>query len=150
DVLKSKMTPSGPRRRLLIVDDEEAMRLLLAKFVQQDLGAEVTLAGTCEAAVRLARALSYDAILLDLMMPGVGGVEVLRRIRADSANRSAPVVIVSVLINDPETGEPLTEQRAKALGANAIVRKPVDRPSLMAALQAQWSVPDRRVPLTAK
>jgi len=111
------MTPSGPRRRLLIVDDEEAMRLLLAKFVQQDLGAEVTLAGTCEAALRLARAVSFDAILLDLVMPGVGGVEVLRQIRADSANRSAPVVIVSVLVKDPETGEPLTEQRAKALGA---------------------------------
>jgi len=144
------MTPSGPRRRLLIVDDEEAMRLLLAKFVQQDLGAELTLAGTCEAALRLARAVSYDAMLLDLVMPGVGGVEVLRQIRADSANRSTPIVIVSVLVKDPETGEPLTEQRAKALGANAIVRKPVDRPSLAAALRAQWSMPDRRVPLTAK
>src|SRR5215467_8951453 len=140
------MTPSGPRRRLLIVDDEEAMRLLLAKLAQQDLGAEVTMAGTCEAAVRLARAAPYDAILLDLLMPGIGGVEVLRQIRADSANRSTPVVIVSVLVKDPETGEPLTVQRAKALGANAIVRKPVDRPSLMAALRAQWSVPDQRVP----
>ena len=144
------MRVSGPRPRILIVDDEEAMRLLLAKFLQQDLNAEVTLAGTCEAALRLAGAASYDAILLDLLMPGVGGVEVLRRIRADSANRSAPVVIVSVLIKDPETGEPLTEERAKALGADAILRKPVDRPSLMAALRAQWSVPDQRVPLTAK
>ena len=135
------MTESGPRRRLLIVDDEEAMRLLLAKFVQQDLGAEVTLAGTCEAAVRLSRAAPYDAILLDLMMPGVGGVEVLRQIRADSANRSTPVVIVSVLVKDPETGEPLTEQRAKALGANAILPKPVDRRSLTATLRAQWARP---------
>jgi CheY-like chemotaxis protein len=132
------MTESGPRRRLLIVDDEEAMRLLLAKFAQQDLGAEVTLAGTCEAALRLARAAPYDAILLDLMMPGVGGLEVLRQIRADSVNRSTPVVIVSVLVKDPETGEPLTGERAKALGANAIVPKPVDRGSLAAALRAQW------------
>jgi CheY-like chemotaxis protein len=132
------MTESGPRRRLLIVDDEEAMRLLLAKFAQQDLGAEVTLAGTCEAALRLARAAPYDAILLDLMMPGVGGLEMLRQIRADSVNRSTPVVIVSVLVKDPETGEPLTGERAKALGANAIVPKPVDRGSLAAALRAQW------------
>src|SRR5215467_4889796 len=135
------MTPSGPRRRLLIVDDEEAMRLLLAKLAQQDLGAEVTLAGTCEAALRLARAAPYDAILLDLMMPGVGGVEVLRQIRADSANRSTPVVIVSVLLKDPETGEPLTEQRARALGANAFLPKPVDRGSLAAVLKAQWVRP---------
>src|SRR5215813_10877795 len=131
------MTASGPRRRLLIVDDEEAMRLALAKFVQQDLGAEVALAGTCEAALRLARAAPYDAIMLDLMMPGIGGVEVLRQIRADSANRSTPVVIVSVLVNDPETGEPLTEERAKALGANAILPKPVDRNALAATLRAQ-------------
>ena len=116
------------------------MRLLLAKFVQQDLGAEVTLAGTCEAALRLARAAPYDAILLDLMMPGVGGVEVLRQIRADSANRSTPVVIVSVLVKDPETGEPLTEQR-KALGANAFLPKPVDRSALAATLRAQWVAP---------
>ena len=113
------------------------MRLLLAKFVQQDLGAEVMLAGTCEAALSLARAVSYDAILLDLMMPGVGGMEVLRQIRANSPNRSVPVVIVSVLVKDPETGEPLTEQRAKALGANAILPKPVDRNALAAALRAQ-------------
>jgi len=132
------MAASGPRRRLLIVDDEEAMRLLLAKFVQQDLGAEVTLAGTCEAALRLVRAAPYDAIMLDLMMPGVGGVEVLRQIRGNSANRSTPVVIVSVLVNDPETGEPLTEERARALGANAILPKPVDRGSLAATLRAQW------------
>jgi len=117
------------------------MRLLLAKLAQQDLGAEVTLAGTCEAALRLARAAPYDAILLDLMMPGVGGVEVLRQIRADSANRSTPVVIVSVLLKDPETGEPLTEQRARALGANAFLPKPVDRGSLAAVLKAQWVRP---------
>lgn len=145
------MTAPGPRRRLLIVDDDEAMRLLLAKFVQQDLGAEVTLAGTCEAALRLARANPYDAILLDLMMPGVGGVEVLRQIRADSANRFTPVLIVSVLVKDPETGEPLTEARAKALGANAIVPKPVDRGALAAALRGLiGSGPDWQLPVDSK
>lgn len=140
------MKAFGPRPRVLIVDDEEAMRLLLAKFLQRDLAAEVTLAGTCEAALRLARAASYDAILPDLLMPGVGGVEVLRRIRADSANRSTPVVIVSVLLKDPETGEPLTEERAKALGANAILHKPVDRHSLEASLRTQWDSAGRPLP----
>ena len=107
------------------------MRLLLAKIVQQDLDAEVTLAGTCEAALHLARENAYDAILLDLMMPGIGGAELLRRIRADSASRAAPVIIVSVLANSPDT---------KALGASAILSKPVDRASLVAALKAQLRV----------
>jgi len=121
------MRTPAPRRRILIVDDEEAMRLLLAKIVQQDLDAEVTLAGTCEAALQLAHVNAFDAIVLDLMMPGIGGAELLKRIRADSASRSAPVVIVSVLGNSPDT---------KALGANVVLSKPVDRRSLVAALKA--------------
>jgi len=122
------MGTPAPRRRVLIVDDEEAMRLWLAKIVQQDIDAEVTLAGTCEAALRFARENAYDAILLDLMMPGIGGRELLKRIRSDSASGSAPVIVVSVLANAPET---------KALGANAVLSKPVDRDALVAALRAR-------------
>ena len=125
------------RWKVLIVDDQEPMRLLLAQYVGQDMKADVTLAGTCEAAVRLARENTYDVVLLDLMMPGIGGVEVLRRIRADSANRSTPIIVVSILAGAPEGGEHMTIVHAKALGANAIVPKPVHRGYLLAALKAQ-------------
>ena len=107
------------------------MRLLLAKIVRQDLDAEVTLAGTAEAALRFAREISYDAILLDLLMPGIGGAELLKQIRDDSASRSAPVVIISILANSPE---------AKALGASAILSKPVDRTALVKVLKTQLRV----------
>jgi CheY-like chemotaxis protein len=123
-------TPAS-RRRILIVDDEEPMRLLLAKIVRQDLDAEVTLAGTAEAALRFAREIAYDAILLDLLMPGIGGAELLKQIRDDSASRSAPVVIISILANSPE---------AKALGASAILSKPVDRTALVKVLKTQLRV----------
>jgi len=76
--------------RVLLVDDQEPMRLLLAQFIRQDLGAEITLAGTCEAALRLAGRNTYDVILLDLLMPGMGGFELLSRIRSDSPNKSTP------------------------------------------------------------
>ena len=72
--------------RILIVDDEESIRLLLARVVSTDLHAEVQLAGTCEQAVRLAGNYAYDAILLDLLMPGIGGFAVLKEIRTASAN----------------------------------------------------------------
>jgi CheY-like chemotaxis protein len=127
----------GPRRRVLIVDDQEDMRLLLAHYIQQDLGAEVALAGTCEAALQLVSKSVFDVILLDLLMPGIGGVEVLKRTRIDSANRATPIVIVSVLVNAPEGGERMSEERAKALGANALLSKPVDRRTLIAAVKAQ-------------
>ena len=125
------------RCRILIVDDQEPMRLLLAQFIGQDLKAEVTLAGTCEAALRLARESAYDVILLDLLMPGIGGVEVLRRIRAGSANVSTPVVVVSILAGAHEGGEHVSVAHAKALGANAVVPKPVNRRSLIAEVKAQ-------------
>jgi CheY-like chemotaxis protein len=132
------MGTPAPRRRVLIVDDDEAMRLLLAKIVQQDLDAEVTLAGTCEAALRFARAGAYDAILLDLLMPGIGGAGVLEGIRSDSANRSTPVVVVSVLVDSPDESRSEAVRRARALGAAAVLSKPVDRGSLVASLMKEF------------
>ena len=85
------------RHRVLIVDDEESMRLVLARILVTALRAEVTLAGTCEQALHLAGSYAYDAILLDLLMPGIGGYEVLRRLRRASPNVATPVIIVSVL-----------------------------------------------------
>jgi two-component system phosphate regulon response regulator PhoB len=113
------------------------MRLLLAQFIQQDLDAEVTLAGTCEAALRLVRESAFDVILLDLMMPGIGGIELLRHIRTDSANQATPVVIVSILVDAPDMAERMSALRAKTLGANAVVSKPVSRSELIAAVKAQ-------------
>ena len=115
--------------RVLLVDDQEPMRLLLAQFIRQDLGAEITLAGTCEAALRLAGRHTYDVILLDLLMPGMGGLELLSRFRSDSPNKSTPVVVVG--------GENISVEVAKTLGADAVVSKPVRRRALVAAVRAQ-------------
>src|SRR5258706_12135518 len=85
------------RHRVLIVDDEESMRLFLARILTTGLKAEVTLAGTCEQALRLAGNYAYDAILLDLLMPGIGGFGVLREIPPASPHAATPLVLVSVL-----------------------------------------------------
>jgi DNA-binding response OmpR family regulator len=124
-------SPAPPRHRVLIVDDEEATRLLLARIVSRDVGAEVQLAGTSEQALRLAGNYAYDAILLDLMMPGVGGFQVLREIRAASPNVTTPVVIVSVL--------PAAENRERCLsaGASAYLEKPIERAALVRTVKAQ-------------
>jgi DNA-binding response OmpR family regulator len=119
------------RHRLLIIDDEESMRLFLARILATGLKAEVTLAGTCEQALRLAGNYAYDAILLDLLMPGVGGFDVLAEIRRASPNAATPVVIVSVL------SDQATKDRCMRAGANAYVVKPVERNSLIATVKAQ-------------
>ncbi len=121
----------APHHRLLIVDDEESIRLLLARVLTNELQSEVTLAGTCEQAMRLGRSFAYDAILLDLMMPGIGGFGVLKELRANSPNSATPIVIVSVL------SEPDTVARCMQAGANAYLIKPVERNALISTVKAQ-------------
>jgi len=105
------------RHRVLIVDDDESMRLLIAATLSKELGVEVQLAGTCEQALRLAESYAYDAILLDLMMPGIGGFGVLFGVRHSAPNASTPVIIVSV--------DKAASARCMAAGANAFVAKPL-------------------------
>ena len=121
----------APRHRVLIVDDEESTRLLLAHMLTEDLDVEAQLAGTCEQALKLAGNYAYDAILLDLLMPGVGGLGVLAAIRADSPNANTPVVVVSVVTEDE------TVKRCMQAGASAYHVKPVRRAELVSIVKAQ-------------
>lgn len=128
--MAAKKKTGAPRHRLLIVDDEESMRLLLARFASKGLKAEVQLAGTCEQALRYARNYAYDTILLDLMMPGIGGFEVLKSIRASSANMATPVLIVSAL------EDMATNDRCIAAGASGFLVKPVEQRALVMAVKS--------------
>ncbi len=119
------------RHRVLIIDDEESTRLLLARYLSKDLKIEAQLAGTCEQALRLAGDYAYDAILLDLLMPGIGGLAVLREIRSASPNAATPVVMIS-MVSDQDTIE-----RCLAAGASAYHVKPVSRVEIVAAIQKQ-------------
>ena len=120
-----------PRHRLLIVDDDESTRMLLAQILSKELNVEAQLAGTCEQAVRLAGNYVYDAVLLDLLMPGIGGLGVLAAIRAASPNANTPVIIVSV-VSDQETVD-----RCMAAGASAYHLKPIRRAELTATVRSQ-------------
>src|SRR3981189_587437 len=126
------------RHRVLIIDDEESTRLLLARYLSKDLKIEAQLAGTCEQALRFAGDYAYDAILLDLLMPGIGGLEVLREIRGAGPNAATPVLVISV-VSDPETIE-----RCRAAGASAYHVKPVRRSEIVASVQQELA--SRREP----
>ena len=116
---------------MLIVDDEESTRLLLASMLTKDLGVDAQLAGTCEQALRLASNYAYDAILLDLLMPGIGGQAVLAEIRQDGPNARTPIIIVSVV------GDQATVDACLAAGANSYHHKPVNRAALVETVKAQ-------------
>ena len=125
------MTIADTKKRILIVDDEESMRLLLGRTVEAVPNAEITLAGTCEEALHLAGSRAYDLILLDLLMPGIGGYAVLKELRRASPNLATPVVIISML------EDKATQNRCIKAGANAYVVKPVERNALVATVRAQ-------------
>jgi DNA-binding response OmpR family regulator len=127
----------APRHRVLIVDDEETTRLLLARILTNDMQIEATLAGTCEQAVRLGAGFAYDAVLLDLMMPGIGGFGVLKELRGNSPNAATPIIVVSML-SDPETVD-----RCMAAGASAYLVKPVERNALTSLVRAQLAARSR-------
>jgi CheY-like chemotaxis protein len=124
-------TEKAAPHRVLIVDDEEATRLLLARILSSELNVEVQLAGTCEQALRLAEEYAYDAIVLDLLMPGIGGLEVLKEIRAHSPNMATPILVVTV-VSDPKT-----QEECMAAGASAYLVKPIERATLATAVKAQ-------------
>ena len=120
---------AAPRHRVLIVDDDEATRLLLARILSGELSVEVQLAGTSEQALHLAEESAYDAILLDLRMPGMGGLELLRQIRRGSANMASPVMVVSMLADRETVG------RCRDAGADAHLAKPIEERKLVAAVR---------------
>ena len=122
---------SVARRKVLIVDDEESMRLILGRTVEAVPNVEITLAGTCEEALQLAGSRAFDIILLDLLMPGIGGIAVLKAVRTGSRNKATPVIIVSVMADED------TKNVCRSMGISDYVVKPIVREALVAAVKAQ-------------
>jgi len=81
-------------RRVLVVDDDRDLCDLLSDFLAEE-GYDVTRAYGGQAAIDSARASTPDAVLLDLLLPDVPGVEVGRALRDAASTRDVPIVIIS-------------------------------------------------------
>jgi DNA-binding response OmpR family regulator len=103
--------------KVLVVDDDKNVRDLLFSFLTTT-GYEVILASNGEETIRLANNEIPNAILLDVEMPGIDGIETCRRLRAWEKTRFIPLIIVTGL------GTSMTE--AADAGADDIVYKPFD------------------------
>ncbi len=91
----STVTPETPlAHRILVVDDEEDL-LELVRYTLTKQGYTVTCVGSGEEAVREARQQPPDAIVLDLMLPGIDGLEVCRRLRAEAKTRDIPIIMLT-------------------------------------------------------
>jgi two-component system KDP operon response regulator KdpE len=113
--------------RILVVDDESAIRRALRPPLVE-LGFQVAEASRGEEALQMLRATVYDAVLLDVNMPGIGGVETLKRIRTFAPR--LPILMLTVRDKEEEKVEALD------LGADDYVTKPFSTRELIARLRA--------------
>jgi putative two-component system response regulator len=118
---------------ILIVDDLPENRDLLEAHLTPK-GYRVLLASSGEAALGILTEEAVDLVLLDVMMPGMDGFEVTRRIRADEANRQLPIVLVTAL------KDTLDRVRGIEAGCDDFLSKPVDKIELLARVSSLLKV----------
>src|SRR2546425_2365097 len=116
---------------VLVVDDEPTLRQLLSEVLVADLGVRVAAAADGREALELARAEPPHLVLLDLRLPGVDGIEVLRQLRTDPVTRSVPVIVLTAA----DAGH---VEAAVAVGADDWIAKPFDLDDLCSRV-ALWA-----------
>ncbi|MBZ0254494.1 response regulator [bacterium] len=117
------------RKRILVVDDEEDI-LDLVEYNLAKNGYDVTCVASGEEAIETARKHSPDLILLDLMLPGVDGLEVCRRLKGDATAANVPIVMLTA------KGEEADIVNGLELGADDYVTKPFSTRVLIARVNA--------------
>ncbi len=124
---------------ILVVDDTEFNRDTLARRLVQK-GFQVDTAADGEEALARAATGKYDLVLLDVEMPGVSGLDVLKQLRDTRSQTELPVIMVTGRMESADIVEALS------LGANDYVAKPIDFPVALARIHThlahKWAVAD--------
>ena len=120
----------GDPRPVLVVDDSELNRDMLSRRLERR-GFHVVLAAGGAEALEIVERTPLEAVLLDVMMPGMDGWQVLSRVRAVHPLADLPVIMITA----KDRSEDIVH--ALELGANDYVTKPLDFPVVVARLQTQ-------------
>ena len=124
EAIPSQAEADGSASRILVIEDDPGAVRLLRTYLEVE-GYEVEVATSGEAGIAAATRQAPDAIILDVLLPGIDGWEVLRRLKADPALRDLPVVVATVV-----------DERnvAMSLGAVDYFLKPIKPEDLLARL----------------
>lgn len=118
-----------PRGRILVADDEPHIRRVLVTILESASFQVMEASDGSEATSALDSGQVFDFFLLDLMMPGASGLEVLGRIRNHPAHRHAPVIILTA------KGQDTDREAALHAGADDFLTKPFSPKKLLARIQ---------------
>ncbi|MGE5656910.1 MAG: response regulator [Actinomycetota bacterium] len=113
-------------RRLLLIDDDEDLREIFHATLSAIAGLEILLADSGEVGLRVAQQEKLDAILLDVMMPGMDGVDVLHQLQSNPATRVIPVIFMTARTHGED------RQHLLAIGGKAVISKTCKPPQLAA------------------
>jgi DNA-binding response OmpR family regulator len=105
------------RGRILVVDDDPRLLHIVEMYLSIE-GYDVVTAENGEDGLKEVEAERPDLVILDIMMPGMDGIEACRRIRTNAETQSVPVVMFSALSSDDDV------ERARLAGANHLITKP--------------------------
>lgn len=122
-------------RRILIIDDEEDIRAVAAMSLETVAGWEVAMASSGAQGVARAENFHPEAILLDMMMPGMDGRATFAALKENPRTAPIPVVLLTAKVQGSE------RQQLAALGVNGVLTKPFDPLTLAAEIAAilGWS-----------
>ena len=121
---------SAKSGRILVVDDNEMNRDMLSRRLARR-GFEVTTAADGQGALDAVAQEHFDLILLDIMMPGIDGMEALQRLRKDYSASELPIIMATAKSESEDV------VAALKLGANDYVTKPIDFQVALARVNIQ-------------
>ena len=113
----------------IVLVDDDSTNIELASAILEQAGHQVQRASSGEAGIAMASATLPDLVLLDVQMPGMDGVEALRRLRADARTAGLKVVALTALAMKGD------RERLLAAGFDAYVEKPIRYKAFLAALE---------------
>ncbi len=108
-------------RRVLVIDDEDLIREVAQVSLEVTAGWEVLTAASGDDGYRTAVAEHPDAVLLDVMMPGLDGPGTVMRLQADAATRTIPIIMLTAKVQQAER-----DRVAALAGVAGVIAKPFD------------------------
>ncbi|MCA1938969.1 MAG: two-component system response regulator [Dechloromonas sp.] len=130
------MTPLLPKQSILVVDDSPENITILSDVLSHDYRIRVATSG--EKALKIVYSDEPpDLILLDIMMPGLSGLEICRRLKANPDRRRIPIIFVTAMSSTED------EQRGLELGAVDYITKPISPPIVKARVRTHLALYDQ-------